>query len=49
MLSSIQRNPHTDWEKETVTIQKLYQELSRTVDGETEAECISGAKNILIK
>ena len=41
--------PDTDLEKETVTIQKLYWELSRTVDGETEAECISGAKNMLIK
>ena len=41
--------PDTDWEKETVTIQKLYQELSRTVHGETEAECISGAKYMLIK
>ena len=41
--------PDTDLEKETVTIQKLYWELSRTVDGETEAERISGAKNMLIK
>ena len=41
--------PDTDWEKETATIQKLYRELSRTVDGETEAERISGAKNMLIK
>ena len=41
--------PDTDWEKEMVTIQKLYRELSRTVDGETEAERISGAKNMLIK
>ena len=41
--------PDTDWEKETITIQKLYRELSRTVDGETKAECISGAKNMLIK
>ena len=41
--------PDTDWEKETVTIQKLYWELSRTADGETEAECMSRAKNMLIK
>ena len=41
--------PDTDWEKETVTIQKLYRELSRTVDGETEAECIRDVKNMLIK
>ena len=27
----------------------MYRELSRTVDGETEAEHISGAKNMLIK
>ena len=41
--------PDTDWEKETVTVQKLHRELSRTVEGETETEHLSGAKNMLIK
>ena len=30
--------PDSDWEKESVTTQKLYMELSKIVDGETEAE-----------
>ena len=41
--------PDTDWEKESLTLQKLYKELSRIVDGETEAERLSGAKNMLVK
>ena len=41
--------PDSDWEKESVTMQKLYHELSCTVDGETETEHLSGAKNMLIK
>ena len=41
--------PDSDWEKESVTMQKLYRELSCTVDGETETEHLSGAKNMLIK
>ena len=30
--------PDSDWEKGSVTTQKLYRELSKTADGETEAE-----------
>ena len=41
--------PDSDWEKESVTMQKLYRESSRTVDGGMETECLSGAKNMLIK
>ena len=39
----------TDWEKESVTTQKIQHELSRTDNGETEAEHLSGAKKMLIK
>ena len=41
--------PDSDWEKEPVTKQKLYQELSRMVDGETEKDCITGATSMIIK
>ena len=40
--------PDTDWEKESATLQKLYQELSRLVEGEPEAEHLAGAKNMLV-
>ena len=39
----------SDWEKEPVTKQKLYKELSHTVDGETESERMSGASSMIIK
>ena len=35
--------------KESLTTQKIQHELSRTVNGETEAERLSGAKKMLIK
>ena len=41
--------PDSDWEKESMTKQKLYQEISRIVDGESENERLSGVMNMIIK
>ena len=40
---------HTNWEKISITTEKIYKELSRVVEGETESERLTAAHTMTIK